>query len=559
MEGNANEYQSAREDFQRARQQAALQEVVARLTGKSNRLLSYDEVVEKLKLTDRSDRGVQAIPLDKIVGSVGRYTDFTRTFLPLDDDDADRWMRVKVAATGVHSMGLAPIEVFQLGDVYFVQDGNHRVSIARREGAQSIEAHVVEVQTRIPFTPDMDPEALILKSQFADFQDELHLDELLPGADLTLTVPGQYARLKEHIQVHRYFMGLDLKRDISYEEAVKDWYESVYQPIVTAMRERGLLRWFPGRTEADLYLWVSQHRAELERELGWEIRPEAAVADLAVKENKQAGSGEEQPGSWRQSRLYDRYTEHLFQDVLVSLSGEPGSWGAFEQAVVLARREGARLQGLHVVEGDAEKEGPPAQELRAEFTRRCEAAGVEGSLMVEAGEIAAKVCERALLADLVVLHAAHPPAGGLAGLNSGLRTIIRECARPLLAVGSQVSPMDRAMLAFDGSPKSREALFVAAYLAEQWKTFLTVVAVADLGVDATVLDTARAYLDLHELPAEYIMASGPVGALQSLMEERQMNLLLMGGYSVSTLEEILVGSTVNAMLRQMRAPIFICR
>jgi nucleotide-binding universal stress UspA family protein len=560
MDSNASEFQSARDDFQRARQRAALQEIVARLTGKSNRLLSYDEVVEKLKLGNRSDRGVQRIPLSAIVGSVGRYTDFTRTFLPLDDEDEDRWSRVKVAATGMNSTGLSPIEVYQVGDVYFVQDGNHRVSIARQQGVNDIEAHVIELRTRIPFTTDTDPDDLILKAEYAVFLEETRLDELLPEADLTLTVPGQYARLQEHIQVHRYFMGLDLKRDILYEEAVKDWYETVYLPIATATRERGLLRWFPNRTEADLYLWVSEHRADLEKELGWTIRPEAAVTDLAVRENKRAGSGEVQPGSWRQSRLYDRYTEHLFKDVLVPVSGHPDGWNAFDQAVLLAHREGAQLHGLHLVAAEQKTDSPGARAVQAEFRQRCEAAGVAGSLLVEEGEIASKICARALLTDLVVMNTVHPPAGGLAGWASGLRTIIWRCARPLLAVCCDVTPMDRALLAFDGSPKSREALFVAAYLAERWKTALTVVAVAEGSrVTDSVLDYARAYLELHELQADFVLANGPVSRVQAMMEERKLNLLLMGGYSVPALEQILVGSTVNVMLRQMEAPIFICR
>jgi hypothetical protein len=127
-------YQSARNDFNEARAQASLQEVLARLTGKSNELLSYEEVAEKLKLNVRSERGVYDIPLDAIVGSVGRYTDFTRTFLPLKSINRDRWARVKAAIDDPNGLGLPPIDVYKVGEVFFVLDGNHRVSVARQEG-----------------------------------------------------------------------------------------------------------------------------------------------------------------------------------------------------------------------------------------------------------------------------------------------------------------------------------------------------------------------------------------------------------------------------------------
>ncbi|MGD0610527.1 MAG: universal stress protein [Anaerolineales bacterium] len=557
MDLNPFEFRSALEDFRAARQQADLQEIVSRLTGKSNRLFSYDEVVRKLKRTGSSDQGVQQIPLDAILGSVGRYTDFSRTFLPLDDQDRARWARVKAAA---RDSGMSPIEVYKIGKSYFVLDGNHRVSIARREGMTTIEAHVIEVQTRVPFTPDMQPDELILKTEYADFLEQTRIAELLPHVDLTLTAPGQYAKLKDHIEVHRYFMGLDLKRDISYAEAVIDWCETVYLPIETAIREHGMLRWFPKRSETDLYLWISEHRAELEKQLGWAIRPEAAAVDLAVKESSRAEAREDRTGTWRESRMYDRYTERLFKDILLPVNGSPGSWDAFNLAVVIARREGSHLQGLHIVRSEKEKDEPKAMALLAEFKERLEAAGVAGSLLIEAGDVPVKVCERALLTDLVVLNVPHPPAPGLPGLGSGLRTIIKRCARPLLAACCSFSPMDRALLAFDGSPKAKEALFVATYLAEQWKASLRVVAITDGSrVNASVLDYPRAYLELHEIQAEFISAKGPIRVLNKIMEEHAINLLLMGGYSVSVVEEVVKGSAVNVMLREMQCPIFICR
>ena len=147
---------------------------------------------------------MQEIPLDAIVGSVGRYADFTRSFLPRSDDMEERWARVKTIATG--AAGWPPIEVYRLGDVYFVLDGNHRVSVAREMGLETIPAFVTEVKTRVPVTPDDDPEEIIIQARRADFMERTGLNESRPEADLTVTAPGAYRVLDEHIQVHRYYM-----------------------------------------------------------------------------------------------------------------------------------------------------------------------------------------------------------------------------------------------------------------------------------------------------------------------------------------------------------------
>jgi len=549
-------FHEAISDFVAARQQAALQSVMAQVTGKSSELLSFAEVAQKLKLTPGAELGRRDIPLDAIVGSVGRYTDFSRTFLPLHDYDKVRWAEVKTAVESQE--GVPPIDVYKVGEVYFVRDGNHRVSVARRLGATSIEANVIEVPTKVALTPEVEPGDLILKAEQAAFLERTCLNEFLPGVDFTLTEPGQYARLQEHIEVHRYYMGLDQKREVSDREAVEHWYKTVYLPLVLAIRDAGVLRGFPGRTETDLYLWVAEHRAALEEELGWHIRPEAAVTDLAVR-RRAADAEMTAVGGWRKSKISDRYTDRLFADILVPLNGETESWQALDQALLIARREAAAVHGLHVVAAEADAESDAARAIRAQFKKQCERAGVPGSLVVEQGEIARKICERALLTDLVVLNVAHPPAG-LGSLGSGLRTIIWRCARPILAVPGWSTPVDRAMLAFDGSPKAREALFVATYVAERWQTALTVVSAIDgARVTPAVLADVQRYLDLHEVTADLLSVSGPIAeALLTAAGERGINLLMLGGYGANPVKEVILGSTVNRVLREVHCPVFIC-
>jgi nucleotide-binding universal stress UspA family protein len=553
-------FHNALRDFNDARRKAAMQDVLAQLTGKSNELLSYDEVAAKLKLNARSERGVFDIPLSAIVGSVGRYTDFTRTFLPRSTTNQERWARVKAAIDDPASPGWPPIDVYKVGDVYFVLDGNHRVSVARQEGFEKIEAHVIEVKTDISLTPDIQPDDLIIKAEYAQFLEHTDLASLRPGLDLSVSVPGQYDKLKEHLAVHQYYMGIDLKRDVSYHEAVGHWYDEVYLPVVEPIRDRGLLRWFPGRTETDIYLWVAEHRAALESELGWHIRPETAITDLAAKENPKAEDEEAEPGSWRKSRMMDRYTDHLFREILVPVKGSPESWQALEQAILIAGKENADLFGLHIVSGAEKIDDPEALQVQETFNRRCQETSITGNLAIEHGEIASLVCSRALLSDLVVMNMAHPPAEGLASLASGLRTIIWQSARPILTVSGQISPMDNALVAFDGSVRSREALFVAAYLAEKWNTRLTVVSASDSGATSSdTLDYAREYLELHELQADFLQVEGPPEKILDIVDERAINLLLMGGYGGNAWQELFVGSAVNVMLRKAACPILICR
>jgi nucleotide-binding universal stress UspA family protein len=555
LTGN-QKYLSALQDFNDARRKASIQEILARLAGKSSELLSYDEVAEKLKLNVRTERGVYDIPLKAIVGSVGRYNEFTRGFLPLKSDDQIRWARVKTIVDDPMGIGMPPIDVYKVGEVYFVLDGNHRVSIAREEGFEFLEAHVIEVKTDIPLTADTQPDDLIIKSEYADFLAQTDFASLRPGVDLSVTVPGQYDKLLEHIQVHRYFMGIDLQRDIPYPEAVGHWYDTVYTSITEPVRERGLMRWFPDRTETDIYLLVSEYRAGLESELGWSIRPEAAAQELATHEN--SGINIYEPGNWRKAKMIDRYIDRLFGDILVPITGMEESWLALEQAALVAKKEASVLRGLHIIPPRTKMNESQIQAFQLRFNQHCHELKVTASLMVDKGSVPKQVCERALLTDLIVLNTAHPPSPGFSSLYSGLRAIIRGSARPILTVAGRTSPMDNALLAFDGSIKSKEALFVATYLAEKWHTKLMVLTVGDNAAHS-VQDYARSYIELHEIQADYIVKSGSRDIFLKIIQEYQSNLVVMGSYSGTALKEVFVDSTINFLLRKTNCSLLICR
>jgi len=268
--------------FSQARMQAFWQEAWGLLTGHSIDLLRFEEVKQRLRLRDERYMGLQEILLDKIVGSVGRYKDFTRSFLPRTNAIRSRWQRLDAMARG--PSGFPPIEVYKVGQVYFVSDGNHRVSVARQLGAKTIEAYVTELPTAVPIDEHTSPDDLIIKEGYAAFLMTTHLDKLRPGSAVILTEPARYKDLEEHIDVHRYFMGIEQDRPIDYEDAVASWYDHVYLPMIELIRKYDVLHSFPGRTEADLYAWLIKHQEALRLNLGGEwLTPEETVEDFVTK------------------------------------------------------------------------------------------------------------------------------------------------------------------------------------------------------------------------------------------------------------------------------------
>ena len=272
--------EQARADFQRARFKAFVHRVWGTLSGQPSTLLSYDEIKEKLHIGGPIYRGVKTVPVDQIAGSLNRYHEFDRVFLPASDKLAARWQSVNRAF--YEEISLPPVVLYKVGQVYFVVDGHHRVSVAREQGQLYIEAEVRECATRVNITPNIQPEDLVILESKVNFLERTSLDSLRPEANIKLTIPDGFDRMLEHIAVHRYFMGLDWKRDISEEEAVTHWYDNVYLPVIHVIRDTQILKEFPTKTEGDLYLWVLDHQRYLAEE-GQALQPPEAAA-LKFKE-----------------------------------------------------------------------------------------------------------------------------------------------------------------------------------------------------------------------------------------------------------------------------------
>ncbi len=250
--------QSARLDFDRAHMKAFFREIYSWLNRSSNDLLPYDEIRRAIPIKGQHDLGIRVIPLDHIVGSVNRNNDFDRAFLPRVGNIRTRWMSIDKAR--MQAVNLPAIEVIKVGDIYFVKDGNHRVSVAREMGQLYIDAYVSEISVPVIITPGSDIEDIILGQEQIQFHQNTNIKEIIPESDIRFTQVGLYSQLEDHISVHRWYMGEKFDQPISEEEAVRSWYFKVYLPIVQIIRSRKILDDFPKHTEADLYLWIITHQ-----------------------------------------------------------------------------------------------------------------------------------------------------------------------------------------------------------------------------------------------------------------------------------------------------------
>jgi nucleotide-binding universal stress UspA family protein len=568
----------AAEEFNRARSRASFQELLARLTGRPEELFSYEEVRQKLRAGGVASQSVRDVPLDAIIGSVGRYSDFTRSFLPRRTSDRERWARIMVATND--SSGLPPVDLFLIDEVYFVSDGHHRVSVAREVGANSIQAYVTEIRSDVPLSADDRREDLILKAEYADFLNRTHITTSRPNADLAVSTAGQYGKLLDHISVHRYFLGIDLDREVSYDEAVTHWYDTVYLPVILIVRELGILHNFPQRTETDLYLWISHHRAEIAEAIDWDVDYEAAAVDFVAQKGPRwrrivsrigrsvidVVSPEGYASTSKKTKSYyvkqkTHEGRRLFSDILVPVSGLEVGWIALDQALDVATREGGRVLGLHVSAGDDELE-VQRKAMEDGFYWRCGEKEVQGALSFAKGAIAQTICERARWTDLVVVKLLYPPgSSALERYSSGLAKMIRDCSRPLLIVAGDVSSLNKPLLVWEDNEKSNLALMAAAYVAGQWKLPIVVLACDDSSTQSPEsIEKLHDYLVEFDLEVTYLSGkTGSTDEILSIVDERRCDWIITGGYDRSALREIVVGTSLDELLRRSTIPILICQ
>ncbi|CAN5892666.1 DUF4032 domain-containing protein [soil metagenome] len=268
-------------DFSRARRRAFLRRIGAYLRRDpgSNQLLSFDEVKGALGAISQVYVGRHEVPVSKIVGSVGRHRDFDSAFLPSKPDLGTRWRRIDEIMHRAEE--LPPVSLYKIGDAYFVQDGNHRVSVARQQGVEMIDAEVVELRSRVPVDSALTARDLLYKLEHRRLLERLPIDRVLPEIHVEFSDVADYRRLATYVEAHGFRVTQLWKRYVSPEEVLRDWYEYGYRPIAEMIREERILEAFPGRTELDLYLWIVYHRERLALEARDErISPQAAKDDI---------------------------------------------------------------------------------------------------------------------------------------------------------------------------------------------------------------------------------------------------------------------------------------
>jgi hypothetical protein len=268
----------ASDKFNRARRRAVVQDLLAPLYRAPVDLLPFEEIRQKLHLDSETYQGLQDVPLDHIVGSVERYLDFNRAFLPRKDALRQRWQGIVTLQGRV-----PPVKLYQIGDIYCVVDGHHRVSVARQNGALAIEAEVWEYHTRVPLGPATTLEELLIKAEYLEFLEHTRLDESRPQQYIELTSLGGYHELECQIASYQVVLSQIDERSFSFEEAAAYWYDMIYTPVLQIICQKDMLGDFPGRTEADLFVWVLGHQRELSEVYGYTVPMTEATDNIKAR------------------------------------------------------------------------------------------------------------------------------------------------------------------------------------------------------------------------------------------------------------------------------------
>ena len=257
----------AQGDFSRARRARLLADIGRRLRREPDDvglILPFEEVVDALGVVGREDHGLQVVPLDAIVGTVDRAADFDRRFRPTSPRLRSRWERI--AAAQRRGESLPPISLYRVGDLFFVRDGHHRVSVAKSLGREDIDAYVVEVQTRVRLGRDLRVGDLPLKDHERLFRERVPLgrDE---RARISVSDPWSFGRLAEAVEAWGFRAMQDRGSYMDRREVAHLWFTAEYLPVVEMLGAGGLLD--RGETETDAYLRISAMRYRALRTHEW--------------------------------------------------------------------------------------------------------------------------------------------------------------------------------------------------------------------------------------------------------------------------------------------------
>jgi hypothetical protein len=257
----------AEHDFLRLRRRQVLSRLAAWLRREPDdvsEILPFDEVVAALGRRGEHRLGLRIVPLESIVGSVDRARDFDRWFRPRSGRSRERWERLARAQR--RGEAIPPIDVYRVGELHFVRDGHHRVSVAHALGLRAIEAYVTEVTTRIDATGISRRGDLITKDLRRVFLDRVPL----PGpalATILVTTAWSYAELSEEVEAWGFRLMQQEGRFLDRETVARRWYAEEYRPVVRMLQQADLIG---ERTEAEAYLHLACQRYKLMRTHRWD-------------------------------------------------------------------------------------------------------------------------------------------------------------------------------------------------------------------------------------------------------------------------------------------------
>ena len=210
-------------------------------------LKSFKEVQKKEAAYETRDRGIRSVALEQIVGSVGRYHDFDERFRIRSHVPVERLDKIKSRMR--EGRVLPPVKLYQVKKDYYALDGNHRIAAANELGYDEIQAKVTE------FIPSKGTLENLLYREKAKFDDQTQLPHTIELTDF-----GQYEHLIDQISQHLEFLAKEGTEPVTLPDAAKDWYDTIYRPLIVIIKKGNLIEHFPGRTLADLYTFITVHQ-----------------------------------------------------------------------------------------------------------------------------------------------------------------------------------------------------------------------------------------------------------------------------------------------------------
>ncbi len=271
----------AESDFSKARSKALINEIQHFLNPEESQLLSFTDVKKMLKPSGEVYQGMQVVPVKLIAGSEGRYKDFDNHFFPKSIHLKKRWTSIDKAH--LSDVILPPIVLYELGGLYFVRDGNHRVSVARAQGVENIDAEVISLQSEIRLKPNMTVSQMmqqVIHYEKRVFYSETSFGDITDCWNLDFTATGQYDVIYNHIIIHKYYINQNQTEEIPMEDAILSWYRQVYVPVITVIAQQRIMRRFRRRTPGDLYVWIIKYWDDLKQRFGNDVSLDKAAEDF---------------------------------------------------------------------------------------------------------------------------------------------------------------------------------------------------------------------------------------------------------------------------------------